>query len=123
MQAEEHNLRARRFLDDADAELAAGDELQASEKLWGAAAHSVIAVAQRHRWDFGSHRSLTRAVNMLATATGDSGLIDDFVVAQRLHANFYHGFLEEHQLTECRLHVRAFVPRVLAIAEVGDSAS
>ena len=37
----EHVETAQKFLDDADREYAAGDILQASEKLWKAASHVV----------------------------------------------------------------------------------
>ena len=42
MQATEHMQTAQDFLEAADREFEAGDELQGSEKMWVAAAHAVI---------------------------------------------------------------------------------
>ena len=45
MLTKNHAATANEFLDASDQEFAAGDHLQASEKLWGAATHAVMAVA------------------------------------------------------------------------------
>ena len=54
MNIEDHIQTAHGFLEDADREFSAGDHLQASEKLWGAASHAVMAVAQQHDWPMGA---------------------------------------------------------------------
>ncbi len=56
MIVEERKETARKFLSDAEREFAAGDTLLASEKMWGAAAHAIMAVAQQRGWPFGNHR-------------------------------------------------------------------
>ena len=53
--SEEHIRTAEYFLLESDREFDAGERLQASEKLWGAAAHSVIAVAQKLDWPASKH--------------------------------------------------------------------
>ena len=68
------------FLDDSDREFAAGDVLQASEKLWGAASHAVIAVAESRNWNHGSHRALKNAVFRLATELDDPLIKTRFAV-------------------------------------------
>ena len=93
-QTRDHLRTAREFLAAADREFAAGDHLQASEKLWGASSHALIAVAQQRDWPHGSHRALRRAVQLLADETGDAALDDGFAVAEKFHANFYHDFME-----------------------------
>jgi hypothetical protein len=45
----------------------------------------------------------------------DQALRDRFVAAEQLHANFYHGFLEDYQIDDSRELVRDFVARVLAL--------
>ena len=55
----------------ADQEFAAGDVLQGSEKLWGAASHAIMAVAQERGWQFGSHRAMKDAARRLAKEYGD----------------------------------------------------
>ena len=46
----DHAPTAEGYLADSDREYDAGDTLQASEKLWGAAAHAIMAVAQHVGW-------------------------------------------------------------------------
>ena len=45
--------------------------MQASEKLWGAAAHAILAVAMERGWRHGSHRDFVVAVRQLAEESGD----------------------------------------------------
>lgn len=47
MEVQQRVQKAQEFLAVSDAEFAKGDDMQASEKLWGAAAHAVMAVAQQ----------------------------------------------------------------------------
>ncbi len=113
----EHVQTARQFLADADEEFAAGDVLQACEKMWGAATHAVIAVAQRRGWRYGGHREMKVAVERLAREHDDPSLNAGFSVAEKFHANFYHGFMEPFQMDTDRDLVRNFVARVLILAE------
>ena len=115
MQTEQHAQAARDFLEAADREFASGDHLQASEKLWGAASHAVMAVAQQRGLPFGSHRALKEAVQRLAEDTGDRGLFAEFIAAEKFHANFYHDFMEDYQLDADRPVIREFVNRMLAM--------
>ena len=65
---------AKQFLGVSDHEFMAGDNLQASEKLWGAASHAVMAVAQQRGWRYSKHRDLKRAARKLSEETGDPTL-------------------------------------------------
>ena len=115
MLTEEHTQTTQQFLQQADAEFAAGDNLQGSEKMWAAAAHAVMALAQDRGWPFGSHRSLKIAADRLAEQYDDPGISDGFLAAQQFHANFYHDFMEEDDLERGRESVRRFVARLLAL--------
>ena len=66
MMVQDHVQTAQGFLEVADAEFAAGDNLQASEKMWGAASHAVMAVALQRDWKHGSHRDLKNAAETLS---------------------------------------------------------
>ena len=81
--------KSRTLLAQASEELEQGELTQASEKLWGATAQMVKAVAQRRGWRHDSHRRLLEVVNRLASETGDRNLITLFQVAGSLHFNFY----------------------------------
>ncbi len=112
---QEHVQTAQQFLEAAHREFAAGDALQGSEKMWGAASHAVISVAQRRGWPYGSHRDLLVAVGRLAEEYDDRTLRAEFDAAQMFHANFYHGFMEPYQRDNSRELVRDFVDRVLRL--------
>ncbi len=81
--------KSREFLEQARQELDKEDLVQASEKLWGASAQMVKAVAQQRGWRHDSHRRLNQVVVRLARETGDHDLMTAFQVAQALHFNFY----------------------------------
>ncbi len=115
MLIQDHIETAQSFLEAADREFAQGDHLQASEKLWGAASHAVMAVAQQHGWPYGSHRAMKTAARLLAEQYDDPLLIGGFVSAEKFHANFYHDFMEDFELDGDRPLVRDFVHRVIAL--------
>ena len=116
MQTAEHIQTAQDFLEAADREFAAGDELQGSEKMWGAAAHAVMTVARDRGWPHGSHRHLKSAADRIIEDIDDPVLGGDFMAAQQFHANFYHGFMEDDDIERGRPLVRRFVNRVLEYA-------
>ena len=114
MLVDEHVQTARDFLQAADSEFAAGDRLQASEKMWGAASHAVMAVAQHRGWPFSSHSAMRDAIRRLAREHG-LFLQAEFAAAEKYHANFHHDFMEDDELDLARPPVRDFVERMLAL--------
>ena len=116
MTVEGHIQTAREFLLAADREFESGDRLQASEKLWGAASHAVLAASQFNGWPGGRHYALKQAAERLATEHDDPLIGYGFEVAEKLHGNFYHDFMEEFELESARPRVRDFVTRVLALS-------
>ena len=117
----EHYRTAQDFLAAADAEFSAGDILQGSEKLWGAAAHAVMAVAQQRGWRFGDHRALQAAANRLANEFREPILASNFSVAEKFHANFYHDFMQDFEIDGDREKVRDFINRVLSLPELSPT--
>ncbi len=116
MLVQDHVQTARGFLEAADAEFASGDQLQASEKTWGAASHAVMAVALQRGWNYGSHRDLKNASENLAKEYGEPLIAADFGVAEKYHKNFYHNNMEEFELYSDQYKVRRFVARLAVIA-------
>lgn len=114
----EHSQTAQDFLAASDSEFAAGDILQGSEKLWGAAAHAVMAVAQQRGWRFGDHRALQAAANRLADELREPRLAEQFGLAQKFHANFCHDFMQDYEIDRDRPSVHLFVNRVLSLPEM-----
>ena len=84
---------SQEYLQHAHQALEEGDYPQASEKLWGAAAVMVKAVAESRGWPHNGHNQLFSAINRLADETGDEELPTLFRAAGFLHTNFYERWL------------------------------
>ena len=115
MLADDHAQTALDFLAASDQEFDAGDRLQASEKLWGAASHALMAVALRRGWSCGSHYALKEAAERLTDEHNDSLIEYGFVVAEKFHRNFYHDNMADFELDSDRPKAHNFVHRVLAL--------
>ena len=74
--------------------------LQGSEKLWGAAAHAVMAVAQQRGWKYGNHYTLRRdgSIDLQMRWKTIAHKRLELDVAEKFHANFYHNFMEDSEL-------------------------
>ena len=116
MQTRDHVRTAREFLTAADREFEARDHLQASEKLWGAASHALIAVAQQRNMPHGSHRALKQAAQLLGDETGDMALLGGFAAAEKFRGNFIYDFMEDFELDVDRPTVNNFVEKLLVLA-------
>lgn len=117
MTAAEHAQTARDFLVTSDREFAAGDHLQGSEKLYGAATQAIIAISQQRGWRYKSHRAMQQAVDALAREYGDPDILNGFASAQRFHENFFHDYLEDYEIESNRPGVHHFVNRMLTLLE------
>ncbi|MXX92659.1 MAG: hypothetical protein F4Y63_04295 [Chloroflexi bacterium] len=117
MLATDHIQLAKQFLVDADRELEDGDVFQASEKLWGAASHVVIAEMHRREIKQSGHRAMVRSVGHFGEDFNDPVLRPLFSSAEILHANFYHGFLENEDVKEHRDSVNVFVNRMVELID------
>ncbi len=121
MTVEEHIQTALTFLEQSDQEFCKEDILQGSEKLWGAVAHSTIAIAKQRGWPTDSHRNLVDAARGLAQERDDQLLFAQFQVALIFHWRFYgHGyfnpFSEADPMADDRSSATEYVHRVLEIA-------
>ena len=100
---------SRRFIIQADAELAAGDLLQASEKGWGAAAHAMKAVAQERGWRHDNHARLFGIANRLVAETGESIISELFGIASDAHKNFYEGDMSSETVSDSLEDIRTLL--------------
>ena len=116
----EHAQTARDFLAASDREFAAGDHLQGSEKLYGAATQAVIAICQQRGWRRHSHRAMKQAVTEIAREQGDQLIAGGFSAAERFHANFFHDYMEDYEREADRPTVHHFVARLLGLLEGGN---
>ena len=116
MTVEDHLETAQDFLERSRQEFADDEELQGSEKLWGSVSHAVMALAMQRNWPISKHSDLKRAVNGLSQETGDRAMKANFSVAEKFHANYYHGFMDDFQIVGDRPIVEEFVTQLLALA-------
>lgn len=115
MQPHEHAQTALDFLENADQHFAEGDQLQASEKLWGASAHAVIAVSIERGWPYTSHPAMKRAAERLAAEHGDPEISERFATAEKYHRDFYHLYMDADEWMTGRPQIHDLVARVLAL--------
>ncbi len=106
---------AMTFLRQSDQEFAAGDRLQASEKLYGAAVQVVTAIAQLRNWRYDSHRAMKNNVYRLGREYGDNSIVGGFATAEKFHWNFYHDSMEPYEIEGERPIVHDFVERISAL--------
>ena len=122
MTVDEHIRTALLFLEHSDQEFAAGDELQGSEKLWGAASQSVMGFCKQRGWRAGKSNARKAAVQRMADEYDEPLLVSDFSVADKFHANFYHHFMEDEDIERDRPLVHRFVQRVVTLTRTESAA-
>ena len=129
----EHRETAREFIREADEYFRHGDDLQGAEKMWGAAAHAVIAVCQQRGWRHRSHPAMGEAVTRIANEYRDAGdagtaaiLDGGFVAASNAHIHFYHRDMDleggnGQYFERAKGLVEQFVDLMVRISESQDS--
>ncbi len=120
MTSGEHAQTAGDFLTASDREFAAGDHLQGSEKLYGAATQAVIAICQQRGWRYQSHRAVKNAVAEVSREYGDPYIVAGFATDERFHVNFFHDNLEDYDIEAERPTVHYFVAHMLALLDGGE---
>ena len=117
MLAQEHALAALEFLEKADSCFEEGDQKQASEKLWGAAAHAVIAVAPETGISVESHLELMTIAERLAVEHDDPLIASGFSISGMYYHDSHHVhlLLDGDEWIADRPKVGNFVARVLAL--------
>ena len=113
--AEEHLVTSHEMLAKAEESVGQDDLLQASEKLWGAAAHMVKGVAESRGWAHAGHRELFLVVNRLTEETGDPELRTLFDIANSLHINFYENWMPRDWIEDRAERVKEFLEKLEAL--------
>lgn len=106
---------SQKLLQEAEISLSQGDYLQASEKLWGAAAHLVKAIAEKRGWRHDGHADLFRAVSRLVDETGDETIDTLFRIANQLHTNFYENWLPPEAVIRASKEVKRLIEKLRAL--------
>ncbi|HID90461.1 TPA: hypothetical protein EYP44_00690, partial [Candidatus Bathyarchaeota archaeon] len=110
--AEHYSNLMRKYLKEAEAFLAKRDYVQASEKLWGAAAEAVKVVAAKRGVELRTHGDLWRFVAKLRTELKDPELSRLFLQANYLHQNFYEGVLPPEAVGDGAEAVKDFIDKL-----------
>ena len=86
---ESHGVHSSRLLSHAREMLARGDRLQASEKIWGAVAHGIKALADERGWPYLLHQDAGVIASYIAQQVGNHDIETYFAAVENLHRNFY----------------------------------
>lgn len=78
------------FLRQAREELAKEDLLQAANKVWGAAAYAIKAVAEKRRWFNDADWKLWEAASVVTEEEGDHSILSGYSAARQAQYDFYH---------------------------------
>ena len=101
-----------KYLDEAEELIKRKDYVQASEKLWGAAAEIVKVVAAKRGIEIKSHGELYKFVANLGTELEDPELIRLFSLAGALHQNFYEDWLPPETVVDHAEAVKELVAKL-----------
>lgn len=107
---EYHAERSWHFLELVDDEVARGEMEEAGNKLWGAAAHAIKAVAERRGWSHGAHHDLEEVVMRLVDDEGGPAILYTYyALANWFHARFYGGPPEEGMIHHGKEQITDFI--------------
>ncbi len=112
--SERHERIANDMVVQAEAELAAGDTLQAAEKMWGAASHALKSYCAREGLRHAKYSHRRFAVRRLAEERDDPTIWHVFVAAEACHAHFYNDSLEDETLEDSIHIIRELLEKILA---------
>lgn len=88
---------------------------QASEKLWGACAEIIKAVAAKRGVELGTHRSFGDFVVKLYKEHPEWGLMNTFREVNALHTDFYEDWLPAEVVEDAAETVKAFIARLKGV--------
>ena len=90
------------------------DRMVASELLWGAVTHGIMAIATERGWPKNSHGAFRNTIKRLGDEYDDPALVTFFDSAEKLHENFYHNNLNAREMARRREQAERLIPRLLA---------
>ena len=112
---EHYQSLSESYLTEARKMLQAGDLVQASEKLWGASALAVKAIAAKRGLKLEQHGSLWNFVSTLSTERRDEDISLYFSVANSLHRNFYEDQMNKDVIELLARRIETLIAKLLEI--------
>ena len=108
---------SRWCITEADNYLRHRNNIQASEKGWGAAAQALKAIAEDRGWNHGGHGRIVDVAQQVADEFDRQDLIRFFGIAQALHTNFYEDWLGSDTVSTYLGEVKKLLPELEQIRE------
>lgn len=112
---EHYQALSEKYFKEAKEFLSMGDLVQASEKLWGASALAVKAVAAKRGLKLEKHGSLWEFVSRLSKERSDEDFIRLFFTANALHRNFYEGQMNKAALEIATRDVEKLIEKLRSL--------
>ncbi len=109
----QHLQISRRFIEHARDELANGERLQASEKVWGAAGHAIAAYGKERGWLTEKYPHKETIAGLIADEFDDAKQFERIYISfNAAHINFYQNHMEEYDIMRSIDQVGTFVGQV-----------
>ena len=103
---------SRWCIGEADNYLRHRNNIQASEKGWGATAQALKAIAEDRGWNHGGHGLIVDIAQHVADEQGRPDLVSLFGTAQALHVNFYEDWLSSDTVDVYLNDVKKLLPEL-----------
>lgn len=107
----------RKYLREAKELEVKGDLVQASEKYWGAVTSLLNAIAEVKGLPHYTHRDLKEISLRLTKEEGDPEYTRLFSSIETLHANYYHGFLDEETFKIHKEDAEKLIKKLMRLLE------
>ena len=112
-----HTQLNGKFLNDAKELLDKYDYVQASEKLWGATAQIIKAIALKRGKHLRSHAAINKYADQLSKELSNPSIIDYFNAASSLHQNFYEDWLTPDMVVHNAKIVEKLINKLKPLAD------
>ena len=103
---------SRWCIGEADNYLRRRNNIQASEKGWGAAAQALKAIAEERGWNHNGHGLLVDIAKQVSDEQGRMDIVAWFGTAQSLHVNFYEDALPTDFIEDYLNVVKSLLPEL-----------
>ena len=113
-----HGELSRWCMAEAENYLRFGNNIQASEKGWGAAAQALKAIAEERGWNHRGHNLIVDVAQQLADEEGRPHIVALFAFGQLLHVNFYEDSLASDTIGIYLDQVKTLLPELERIRGV-----
>ncbi len=112
---EQYQTLSEKYHAEAKELLKEGDLIQASEKLWGAAALAVKRIAAERGLSLDKHGGLWSFVSALSKERKDREIIRLFYSANALHRNFYENEMTRDMVDVAADDVNKLITKILKV--------